>query len=120
MTVLCSPASLMDLATCAGNCSGFKWSALRVQLERSDTWALRTDDGASIAVGGILRNDGGWGGGWFIAAPAAARHLPAIVRAVRATVPPGVRVEIRTPAGARLAKLAGFAPEPSGLWVRIG
>ncbi|MCJ8143822.1 hypothetical protein MKI84_12935 [Ancylobacter sp. A5.8] len=112
MTVLRSPASLMDIAACAGNCSAFKWSALRVQFETADTWALRADDGSSIAVGGIQRD----GGAWFIAAPVAARHLPAIVRAIRATVPPGIRVDIRTPEGARLARLAGFRPQADGIW----
>ncbi|MBS7545682.1 hypothetical protein [Ancylobacter oerskovii] len=119
MSRLVSPASLIDLAICAGSCSAFKWAALRSQRDRGASWSLRSDEGEAFAAGGILPG----GGAWFVATPAAARHLVAILRAIRSTLdgqPMPIRVEIRTPAGERIARLAGFVPEAGAVWVRHG
>lgn len=117
MGSLHSPASIMDLATCAGTCSPFKWGAIRSQAERGRTWVLRDDAGEAIACGGIMSD----GGAWFIAAPAASSRLVALVRAVRrilaGNVPAVVLVEVKTPAGARLARLVGFNPSSGTTWV---
>lgn len=119
MASLHSPASIMDLATCAGTCSAFKWGAIRSQAERGRTWVLRDGTGEAIACGGIMSD----GGAWFVAGHLAPHHVTAIlrniVRALDATnTPRVVTTMVVTPAGERIAAMAGFVRTIGNVWTR--
>lgn len=112
------PSSLVDLAECCGSGSPFRWAAVRGQAERGLSWSLLDEAGTALAAGGVLPG----GGCWFVAAPAVGRHMLEMVRIagrVLDTIPGPLAVDVRTEAGARIARLCGFRPCARGPWQRF-
>jgi hypothetical protein len=128
--VLRSPATQSDLAACAGTTTMQVWAMARVQVRLGPSWALRTQAGATVACGGYVAHPSPSGDlceGWFMASPEAARHMLAVVRAIRLTgVPDGYRrriVFVSTAAGRRIAEMCGFrflAQRDDGMEVYTG
>jgi hypothetical protein len=110
------PATRSDLAACFGRSGHFNavgWTMALAQFEAGPSWAAVAENGATLAVGGLVPLAGGdEAAAWFVATPAAAPAMRAIVRGVRLTFeasPYGaIRVEAWTRAGVRLARLIGF------------
>lgn len=108
-----SPATAYDLAHCAGATTHQLWAMAKVQLRLGPSFALRGPDGTCIACGGYaLGAPDGVVEGWFMASPAASRHMLAIVRLARLTgkglAYRRIRVWVSTGAGRRIAKACGY------------
>ena len=109
---LVTPATQMDLANCGQAVTLQVWALARVQLRLGPSWALRGADGKAVAVAGFCYRSDDTCDAWFMAAPAASRHIGRIVRAIRLTGIPAPYSRaiafVSTPEGRRIAALAGY------------
>lgn len=92
----------------------------RAQAGAGKCWGVARADGLVVACAGVMPWDGGYEA-WFLARPELAPHLAAFVRLAQLTLRCAtddrmVTARVETPAGARLARLLGFAPGDGPLW----
>ncbi len=113
MAEVVTPASRYDVACCLGKCQSIVWQCLKLQLELSQTWALRDETGEAVIVAGLWPREDGKTEAWFLARPAAERYMKQIIRTIRLTLEgtayPEIEVRIATKAGARIARLCRFS-----------
>jgi hypothetical protein len=106
------PATQMDLACCAATTTMQVWAMAKVQLKLGPSWAVRLADGEALICGGYIFRDEETCDAWFMASPAAARHMVRIIRIIRLTgIPAPYRRAITfvtTPEGRRIARACGF------------
>lgn len=109
-----APCSRVDLGEVFGEVSPFAWTVACQQLATGPSYVVRDGSARALACGGFIPLGDTWEN-WFHAAPAAAPHMRAVVRLARLTFadlphsdPRPVETIVRTPAGARLARLLGF------------
>jgi hypothetical protein len=95
--------------------SGHDWAMTRAALLVGPSWVLRAASGAAIACGGFAPLlEPGTAESWFaVSAHGWARqHMRQVVRAIALTLSQSgysaIRAVTITPAGARIAALAGF------------
>lgn len=110
--VVTSPATLLDMAELVGATTPLLWAVAREMHRSGDTWAVHDAGGRLLMLAGLYPLGAGVAEAWFNVRPEAAAHMLAIVRGMRLTLDASHYREIvtivRTPAGAQLAKLAGF------------
>jgi hypothetical protein len=108
-----NPATRLDLAECARPAPYVVWRVLQRQLKIGESRAVRVD-GVAVAVLGLVPH-GNEAECWFMAAPAAADHMLAIIRTMRLTLAgfdyDPVYTVVRSDAGHRISRLAGFVPD---------
>jgi len=111
---LAAPCTRVDLAEIYGEVDATLWTLACHQLRMGPSYAVRGGDGRALFVGGFIPTGDCWEC-WFHAAPAAAAHMLALRRLARLTLldlphcdPRPVETIVRTPAGARIARMLGF------------
>lgn len=106
------PATQLDLAACLPGTTLQLWALAKVQLRLGPSWAARTENGEALMCGGYIYRDDETCDAWFLAAPAAARHMLKIVRGIRLTGIPApysrAITYVSTPEGRRIAALCGY------------
>ncbi|WAC26332.1 hypothetical protein [Ancylobacter sp. SL191] len=112
--ILTAPCSRVDLGEVYGDLSPFVWVVACRQIALGPSYAISGPDGRALFVGGFVPMAEAWEC-WFHAAPAAAPHMVALRRLARLTLldlpqsdPRPVETAVRTPAGARIARMLGF------------
>lgn len=125
MLAIAAPVTVFDMAdviASSGGCPRFVWDVTRYQLTRGQSYAIRNEQGQAVAIGGFwpsehLRET------WLWFSPAAAQRMREVVRLARLTLsqlpqhdPRPVIAVVRTPAGARIARILGLQPHGGGLW----
>lgn len=112
---LLSPCTVADLAECVGALSGNDWAMTKAALLMGPSWVLRHASGAAIACGGFAPLlEPGTAESWFAVSRHgwARQHLRRVVRSIALTLPQSgysaIRAVTITPAGARIAAMAGF------------
>jgi hypothetical protein len=107
-----TPATILDVAELSGAISPLMWAVAREMWANGQTWAIRVDD-ELVGIAGIYPLQPEIGECWFNVKPQAARHMLAIVRAIRLTIRESryreIVVACDTPAGVRIARSAGFS-----------
>lgn len=117
MTIV-SPVPLPDLAALAAGAglrSAAVWGALKRQRALGPSFVARDAGGAPLAAGFLVPfGDGSTAEAAFLVAPPARGRLRGLVAAIRLTLAASPYAAIvtvcRSRAGARLARLSGFAP----------
>ena len=99
------------MALLAGANQPVLWDIAREMRSAGRSWALR-EDGETIVIAGLYPMDDGRAEAWFGVAPAAARHMPLIIRNMRLTIENSGYREIvtvaRTRQGEIIARRLGF------------
>ncbi|CAA0096200.1 Uncharacterised protein [Starkeya nomas] len=108
------PCTRVDLAEVCGELDPRLWVAFCRQLELGPSYAACGDDARALFCGGFIPTGDAWEC-WFHAAPDAGRHMLELHRVARLTLadlpqsdPRPVETIVRTPAGARIARLFGL------------
>lgn len=107
-----APATRYDIASCMGRVQVEAWAIAKAQIEAGPAYALRDEDGNTIAVGGLWPVTADCAEVWFMTTPLARNHIQAIISAIRLTMRCSpydfLDAAISARGGRRIARLCGF------------